>query len=53
MVSDVFAVDVGGTFTDIVVLDSETGDVRIGKVPTTPSDPSEGVPVRSNGWVLI
>jgi N-methylhydantoinase A len=42
-VSDVFAVDVGGTFTDIVVLDSQTGDVSIAKVPTTPSDPSEGV----------
>jgi N-methylhydantoinase A len=42
-VSDVFAVDVGGTFTDIVVLDSQTGAVSISKVPTTPSDPSEGV----------
>ncbi|MSP67300.1 MAG: hydantoinase/oxoprolinase family protein [Alphaproteobacteria bacterium] len=28
-------VDVGGTFTDVVLLNPETGDVRIKKVPTT------------------
>jgi len=36
-------VDVGGTFTDIAVLDPDRGDVSIYKVPTTPADPSVGV----------
>ena len=35
-------VDVGGTFTDLVVADS-TGAIRVHKVPTTPSDPTIGV----------
>jgi N-methylhydantoinase A len=38
-----FAVDVGGTFTDIVVLDPQTGETRYAKTPTTPRAPSEGV----------
>jgi N-methylhydantoinase A len=38
-----FAVDVGGTFTDIVVLDPQTGETRYAKTPTTPRVPSEGV----------
>ena len=33
-----FAIDTGGTFTDIVVLDEDTGDFRIEKVPTTPGN---------------
>lgn len=33
-----FAIDTGGTFTDIVVLDEDTGNFRIEKVPTTPSN---------------
>src|SRR5580704_12472341 len=36
-------VDVGGTFTDIVLADTETGRTMIHKVPTTPDDPSRGV----------
>src|SRR6266849_1749622 len=36
-------VDVGGTFTDIVCTDTETGRTIIHKVPTTPDDPSHGV----------
>jgi N-methylhydantoinase A len=36
-------IDVGGTFTDIVVFDEATGEVRAGKVPSTPADPTEGV----------
>lgn len=36
-------VDVGGTFTDLVFCDLDTGDVAIHKVATTPNDPSEGV----------
>lgn len=36
------AIDIGGTFTDIVLLDRRDGSIRIGKVLTTPSDPSAG-----------
>lgn len=35
------AIDVGGTFTDVVSL--RGGDLRFDKVPTTPSDPQQGV----------
>src|SRR6478735_7077029 len=35
-------VDVGGTFTDMVLRDS-AGSVRIFKAPSVPADPSEGV----------
>ncbi len=38
-----FAVDVGGTFTDIVVLDVDTGAVCYAKASTTPDAPAEGV----------
>ena len=33
-------VDIGGTFTDLVIMDEETGAITIEKVPSTPSDPS-------------
>jgi N-methylhydantoinase A len=36
------AVDVGGTFTDVCVLDDDSGEIRVAKVPST-SDPLEGV----------
>lgn len=36
-------VDVGGTFTDLVLADTETGAVTVHKVSTTPEDPSVGV----------
>ncbi len=39
----VAGVDVGGTFTDLIVLDAKTGGVKIGKVPTTPDDQSRAV----------
>ena len=35
-------IDVGGTFTDLVFVDSETGSLRALKVPSTPADESEG-----------
>src|SRR3990172_13181558 len=35
------AIDVGGTFTDAVVI-SETGEQIIAKVPSVPRDPAEG-----------
>lgn len=37
------AADIGGTFTDFVIEDQESGDVRIGKVPTTPDNPARGI----------
>ncbi len=37
------AVDVGGTFTDVVVLDEQSGVLRFDKVETVPSDPGAGV----------
>ncbi len=36
-------VDVGGTFTDFVLYDTQTGEVRILKVPSTPEDQSAAV----------
>lgn len=35
--------DIGGTFTDFIVLDEATGEVQIEKCLTTPQDPSEAV----------
>jgi N-methylhydantoinase A len=36
-------VDIGGTFTDLVVIDEESGAIRVGKVLTTAKDPAHGV----------
>lgn len=36
-------VDVGGTFTDLIFLDDETGEVRVGKGPSNPSAVDEAV----------
>jgi N-methylhydantoinase A len=36
-------VDVGGTFTDLVLACDETGETLVGKTLTTPRDPAEGV----------
>ena len=36
------AVDIGGTFTDVVALEEESGEVYLTKVPSTPDDPSRG-----------
>jgi N-methylhydantoinase A len=35
-------IDIGGTFTDGVLIEESTGVISIDKVPTTPSDLSEG-----------
>ena len=35
-------VDIGGTFTDATLIDETSGQVRVGKVPSTPGDPSLG-----------
>ncbi len=36
-------VDVGGTFTDVLLLDDRTGAFRVAKTLTTPDDPAVGV----------
>ncbi|HYE90600.1 MAG TPA: hydantoinase/oxoprolinase family protein, partial [Terriglobales bacterium] len=36
-------VDVGGTFTDVVVYDEATATLEVGKSPTTPAEPSAGL----------
>lgn len=36
-------IDIGGTFTDLVLIDDETGGKALGKVLTSPEDPSEAV----------
>ena len=36
------AIDVGGTFTDIVLLNLNTGNFQLLKTPSTPDDPSRG-----------
>jgi N-methylhydantoinase A len=41
-------VDVGGTFTDLLLLDSDTGAFWRHKTPSTPSDSSEGILVGVN-----
>ncbi len=36
-------VDIGGTFTDLILVDDQTGELTVGKVLTTPADPSQAV----------
>jgi N-methylhydantoinase A len=36
-------VDTGGTFSDFVYLNEDTGEVTIAKVPSTPDDPSRAI----------
>lgn len=36
-------IDVGGTFTDLVLLDDRTGRIAVAKTLTTPEDPAVGV----------
>src|SRR5919112_321902 len=36
-------IDIGGTFTDLVLIDDETGEQAVGKILTTPDDPSQAV----------
>ncbi len=39
----IVGVDVGGTFTDLFILDEQTGSCEVAKVPTTRSDQSLGI----------
>lgn len=36
------AIDIGGTFTDVVLIDLDTGHYHLAKTPSTPGDPSQG-----------
>jgi N-methylhydantoinase A len=36
-------IDIGGTFTDLVLVDDATGEQAVGKILTSPEDPSEAV----------
>jgi len=47
-------IDVGGTFTDLIAIDTATGAVRLAKVPTTPENQAFGVlaAIESAGLVL-
>src|SRR5215471_16566589 len=36
-------VDIGGTFTDVALVEEATGRIGVAKVPTTPADPAEAV----------
>jgi len=36
-------VDIGGTFTDVALVDDASGEIGVAKVPTTPNDLAQGV----------
>ena len=36
-------VDIGGTFTDVALVDEASGEIGVAKVPTTPRNLAEGV----------
>ncbi len=36
-------VDIGGTFTDVALVDDASGRIGVAKVPTTPADLTDGV----------
>ena len=39
----VIGVDIGGTFTDLMLYDTESGDVAVHKLHSTPADPGEAL----------
>jgi N-methylhydantoinase A len=36
-------IDIGGTFTDVALVEEASGRIGVAKVPTTPADPADGV----------
>ena len=51
-------VDVGGTFTDLILVDEELGSIWVDKVPSTPDDPARAVvggveQICANGGVAL
>ena len=45
-----FGFDIGGTFTDFVLIDTQSGRVASYKTPTTPRDPAQAV---MEGWYKL
>jgi N-methylhydantoinase A len=43
------AVDVGGTFTDLIVHDEESGSVAIAKTASIPADPAAAMVAGNSG----
>ena len=43
MSNKMIGVDVGGTFTDVFILDEVSGTADVAKVPTTRPDQSDGI----------
>ena len=43
MTLKVIGCDVGGTFTDVILLDQGAGEIRLAKVPTTVGNQADGV----------
>lgn len=41
--SKIIGVDVGGTFTDVVAVDEQTGRISVYKTPSTPANQAEGI----------
>ena len=41
--SKIIGVDVGGTFTDVVVVDEHSGRISVYKTPSTPANQAEGI----------
>jgi N-methylhydantoinase A len=39
----VVGVDIGGTFTDFMLYDTESGGVHVHKVPSTPAEPEQAM----------
>ena len=46
------ALDVGGTFTDGILLDTETNRILVAKALTTPSDPGDGIAAVAESLML-
>ena len=36
-------VDIGGTFTDVIIFDEDTNEISVEKTPSTPANPADGV----------
>lgn len=36
-------IDIGGTFTDVIIFDEDTGEITVEKTPSTPDNPADGV----------
>ena len=46
----ILGIDIGGTFTDMVLLDTGTLQLAVHKCLTTPGDPAEGVMRGIHEW---